>query len=945
MADSRDPRPSTDEETAPLLQNVSSPDDTRGPPESPSFTERLSSAVHEPLSPLTKVLFVLLLLLLLLSSVFIGLFAGAQHKLNQGHGGGGDNEKSPVTVTTTQILTGTITRPGSSIAITTTAVTTTAITTTAITTTAITTTAVTTTTAISATTTVATTTVAVPAPIPTTAPEEKTCFSPQCVMLAASVISSLDQSYDPCENFYDFATGGWIKQHPIPSDKGIYGNFEALAQQNKRLIQQILSQDSSSTFSTVALIDDHEDPYDAQILKKLRGLYSSCMNEDLLEARGQEPLLHVIRNLRKLFSGDSISIEGILEERFIADDVHSKYDGENDGRGKEKEKQGLTAALSYLHSTGIGGLFDTDIEGDVGDDPNSMVLWFSQPKLGLPSKEYYEEESIVELYRNVLERLLVALADEEDDVSRLQTNPALAVHEERLRVWPPRPWPPWDPEDPDKPGKDKPTNRTKEAPKLAKQIIALEKRIVDASLDLDILLQDPIATYNPVPLLNLTDALPEIAWSTYFSTFTPRHYPERVILTSTTYPASLSSILQETDRDTLEAYLETRAALALSLHLGTTTEAWRATRVLEERLRGIKPGAVGDRAEYCVGRVEGAMGFAIGRYFVKEVFGGDSREKSTKVITDIIDAFKRSLSHIGWMDKESAKAAAEKADAIRVKVGFPISPDTRDPRSIAVYYNLVKVQKTMFFENMLSASTSDVYKKWQKLGMQRDPESWEMYPSMVNAYISFPANEIFFPAGILQPPFFSQHWPGYMSYGSFGQVAAHELTHAFDSAGRLYNQHGKLEQWWTNFTSDGFKKVQTCIVDQYSSYTIDDGHGGKIHVNGNLTSGENIGDTGLIQAYRAWKEQVDVSDAAAREYLLPGLDFTREQLFFISFARAWAQNIKPEAAVARIRTDSHSPNRYRVDGTVSNIPEFAQAFKCSPKAKLNPPQDKRCIFW
>lgn len=206
------------------------------------------------------------------------------------------------------------------------------------------------------------------------------------------------------------------------------------------------------------------------------------------------------------------------------------------------------------------------------------------------------------------------------------------MHEERLRVWPPWPWPPWDPEDPDKPGKDKPTNRTKEAPKLAKQIIVLEKKIADASLDL-VLYQDPIATYNPVPISNLTDNLPEIAWSNYFATFTPRNYPERAIITSTTYPTSLSSILQETDRETLEAYLETRAALALAPHLGTTTEAWRATRALEERLRGIKPGAVGDRAEYCVGRVETALGFAAGRYFVKEVFGGESREKGTKVIS------------------------------------------------------------------------------------------------------------------------------------------------------------------------------------------------------------------------------------------------------------------------------------------------------------------------
>jgi endothelin-converting enzyme len=241
----------------------------------------------------------------------------------------------------------------------------------------------------------------------------------------------------------------------------------------------------------------------------------------------------------------------------------------------------------------------------------------------------------------------------------------LTVHEERLRVWPPWPWPPWDPEDPsdpDHPGKEphkphephdphKPVNRTKEAHKLAVKIVEFEKKLAKASLDLcvafvlfltsftqhtifsEVISQDPIATYNPVPISNLTNSLPQFSFHEYFSAFTPRSYPTRVILMSTSYPAALSSILDETHREVLKAYLETRAALEFSRYLGYGTEAWRATRVLTERLTGIKPGAVGDRAEICVSNIESAMGFAAGRYFVQEVFGGDSREKGTRVIT------------------------------------------------------------------------------------------------------------------------------------------------------------------------------------------------------------------------------------------------------------------------------------------------------------------------
>ncbi|KAH9951953.1 Metalloprotease [Amylocystis lapponica] len=874
MAEPREARPSTDEETAPLLQNGGSQE-----PASPTFSERISSIVQEPLTPLTKVLLVVVIVFLLLSSVFIGLFAGAQHRLNSG-GGGGNGDKAPVsTVTVTATATATATTTATS-------------------------------------TNVHTSTLP-PVPVPTSPPIEPACLTPDCIILASSILSSLDLTQDPCENFYQYANGGWLKAHPLPSDKGAFGNFEALAQQNRRVLQEILSP-SSSISSDVSL-----DSYDAQLQKKLRGLYSSCMNEDLLNDLGTEPLAKVTRNVRSLFQGETT----------IVDDLTARKRGE--------KNTNLTAAISYLHSRGLKVLFEPQIEGDVGTDPNFMTLWVSQPSLGLPAKEYYEEESFVELYQNVLERLLITLAEEEENLAQKTTSD---VYEERLRVWPPWPWPPWGgDDDDDKP--DEPVDQKKKAHKLSKKIIKLEKAIANASLDLDILYQDPVATYNPIPIENLTSALPQIDFGAYLASFTPRNYPSTVILTSTTYPASLSAILDETSPETIEAYLVARTGLALAPFLGMETEAWKAVRSLDEQLRGLKKGAVGDRAEYCISQVEGAMGFAAGRYFVNETFGGKSREKGTKIITDIVKSFKDSLSHIEWMDEESAAAAAQKADAIRVKVGFPTSPNTLDPRSLATYYYLVKIQDDTFFDNMLSASISEEYGMWQKLGKQRNLDEWEMYPSMVNAYFNPPANEIVFPAGILQPPFFAQDWPGYLSYGSFGQVASHELTHAFDSAGRLYNQQGKLEQWWTNATSDGFKVKQDCIVKQYSAYTIDDGKGGKIHVNGNLTSGENIGDTGIIQAYRAWKTQYDESLKDGTEYLLPGLPYTREQLFFISFARAWARNIKPASAVARVRTDPHSPNQYRVDGTLFNLPEFAAAFKCSAKSKLNPPQEERCIFW
>ncbi|KIL69617.1 hypothetical protein M378DRAFT_184036 [Amanita muscaria Koide BX008] len=875
------PAPPSDNESAPLLPN--------------SDHQARDSSASDPLSPLTKILLVLSLFLLLLSSVFVGLFAGTQHKLNlerEKHGNG-DGPKPPT------IPTATITATGTEIATITATATTTAVSATTIT-------SVTTATLTATVTTTQVTGTSTEIPVPTNLPPNKeTCNTAQCIVLSASILSSLDTSQDPCENFYDFANGGWLKSHPLPADKGSFGNFEALSQQNKQLIQQILT--STSSLQSIA-----PTPEDQEILRKLRDFYSSCLQEDQLNDIGPIPLVHLVKTIRKLFR----------EEK----DKDLEQLGGMKGNG-------LTAAVAYLHSRGIPALFSFGVEGDVGDDPNHMILWFSQPSLGLPSKEYYEEDSVRATYATVAERLLLTLAEEDHKLQERE----LTNQNPTDNVWPPWPWPPWDDDDHDDDGK-KPGNWTEKARKLARNVVEFERKLARASLDLEILYQDPIATYNPVHISNLTDTITQIDFPSYFSTFAPRNYPQKVILTYPAYSASLSEILHDTPSEVVEAYLIVSAALNLSPYLGMDTEAWRAQRTLLEALTGIKKGAVGDRGEYCVGQVEERLGFAAGRYFVNETFGGESREKGTKVIQDIVTAFKHSLQKVDWMDKKSADAAAEKATAIRIKVGFPLSPDTRDPKSIARYYRQVHIDGFNFFENVLQAAASDESKKWQQLGKARDPEAWEMYPSMVNAYFNPPANEIVFPAGILQPPFFAQNWPSYISYGSFGHVAAHELTHAFDSAGRLYNQKGKLEEWWTEETSKGFKKKQDCIVKQFSEYTIDDGKGGKIHVN-------NIGDTGLIQSFRAWNAQYKESHKAGNEYLLPGLNYTREQLFFISFARIWARNMKPEAAVQRIRTDPHSPTRYRVDGTVFNIPEFADAFKCPKNAKLNPPQEKRCIFW
>jgi endothelin-converting enzyme len=405
-----------------------------------------------------------------------------------------------------------------------------------------------------------------------------------------------------------FPDNGWLRQNPLPADKGSYGNFNALANQNKRIIRDILESSEKP-----------DNLYDERILEKLRGMYGSCMDESHLNEIGHRPLQNIIAKVGDLFEGHSSPDFGTT--------------------AADKRKNGLTAALGYLHSRGVPALFSFEVEGDAGVDPNDMTLWFSQPELGLPSKEYYEEESIVELYTDVIEHLLLALSDDVDKVAPLEVSSEQSVlgphgdpdDPDGGPWWPPNPWP--YPEDPEPGEPDDDDKGPISAKKWAHDIVEFEKRIARASLDLDILYQDPLFTYNPTTIEKLKVGLPQVNLDNYFAAFTPRNFPERVIVTYPAFVDSLSLILDETPGRTIKGYFIARAALSLSSLLGLDTEAWKAQRTLVETLQGIKKGAVGDRGEYCLGVVEQTLGFAAGRYFSNITFGGDSRKKGVKVIT------------------------------------------------------------------------------------------------------------------------------------------------------------------------------------------------------------------------------------------------------------------------------------------------------------------------
>jgi endothelin-converting enzyme len=289
------------------------------------------------------------------------------------------------------------------------------------------------------------------------------------------------------------------------------------------------------------------------------------------------------------------------------------------------------------------------------------------------------------------------------------------------------------------------------------------------------------------------------------------------------------------------------------------------------------------------------------------------------------------------MDQVTTDRAVNKVHNIIQKIGYPTSsPDIGNATELHEYYHDLEVSSKDFFGNVLSSRAFDVEREWSQLGKPVDRNLWGMTVPTVNAYYNPPGNEIVFPAGIMQFPVFDVNLPAYVSYGAFGSVAGHELSHAFDSTGRHYDETGNLTEWWTENTIHAFKKRADCFVEQYANFTVEGPNDKPLHVNGRLTLGENIADAGgLSAAFQAWQRR----SRETPNKNLPGLEhFTQEQLFFVSYSNWWCGKSRKDAAVSKIYTDPHAPKWARILGTMANSREFRESFSCKSK-------EPTCKLW
>src|SRR6266700_1457999 len=324
------------------------------------------------------------------------------------------------------------------------------------------------------------------------------------------------------------------------------------------------------------------------------------------------------------------------------------------------------------------------------------------------------------------------------------------------------------------------------------------------------------------------------------------------------------------------------------------------------------------RWKRCVQITDGLLGEALGQSYVQETFGADGKQRMLKMVNALEEALGEDIQSLDWMTPETKKQAGVKLQAISNKIGYP--DNWRD-------YGSVKIVRGDLLGDTQRARQFEIKRNLSKIGQPVDKKEWGMTPPTVNAYYNPPENNINFPAGILQPPFFDKNVDDAVNFGGIGVVIGHELTHGFDDQGSKFAADGNLTNWWTDADKQEFEKRTTCVADEYSSFiAVDD-----VHLNGRLTLGENTADNGGLHiALMALRKAMAKDAQTAKEKD----GFTAEQRFFIGFAQVWCQNSTPESSRLLAKTDPHSPGEYRANGTLQNSADFAKAFACKPGQKM-----------
>ena len=546
---------------------------------------------------------------------------------------------------------------------------------------------------------------------------------------------------------------------------------------------------------------------------------------------------------------------------------------------KIKSTKDLIAEVGRLRVDGVSALFGFYVDQD-DKQSDRYAAQISQGGMGLPDRDYYVGDSkdskrIRDLYREHVKKMLLLLGDSPEA-----------------------------------------------AEKGADTVLRIETKMAEKSRT-PVQLRDREANYNKESLSDLAALTPGLDWKLFLNTIDV-HDAKYAIVGQPEFLERINELLQSVSIEDWQTYLRWHLVHSMASYLSKPFED-ENFRFYSQELRGVKE--MQPRWKRVIGVIDGEIGEALGKLYVAKHFPPAAKERMDKLVKNLMAAYRERLEDREWMGEKTRKLALAKLDAVFPKIGYPTK--WRD-------YSDLEISTDSYAANVMRAEAFESRYRFDKVGQAVDRTEWHMTPPTVNAYYNSSMNEIVFPAGILQPPFFDLKADDAVNYGGIGAVIGHEITHGFDDQGSRSDAHGNLRDWWTKADRDRFNSLTDKLVKQYDACTVLD----DLHVNGQLTLGENIADLGGVTiAHAAYQKSLGGKPA-------PKIDgFTGPQRFFIGFAQVWRGSSRDAQMRLMIRTDPHSPPQFRTKVPLSNVKAFYEAFDVRPGQPMYRDPAHRVEVW
>ena len=644
------------------------------------------------------------------------------------------------------------------------------------------------------------------------------------------VLSGIDASKKPGDDFFTYANGLWYDTARIPASQAGVGSYSFLNYPQRIRLQGILESISGSKNAA------------GSIEQKVGDFYASGMDTAAINKRGYEPIKPVLTRIDAVTDVPSL-LKLVVEEQKVGD----------------------------------GSFIGFNV---VPDDKKSTVniALFYQAGIGLPERDYYFKTdsstlNIQKAYKKYLSTLFELTGT---DAAAAEKNATVAYG-------------------------------------IEKQLGAAHRTNIE--------LRDVKANYNKLAVAALSKKHPNLSWTTLLNDLGAK--VDSVNVGQPAYYDKLNAVLKSVSINDWKVYLKAHALTNYSNFLSQpfVDASFEYTKILTGQ--AVKK----PRAEEMVQAVDGSLGHALAQLYVKKYFPEDAKKRMAVLVDNLKKAFEARINNLDWMSDSTKAKAKEKLYAFTEKIGYP--DKWRD-------YSKVEVKRDAYFENRLSANKNDYLYSLAKVGQPVDRTEWLTTPPTVTAYNNPPLNEIVFPAGILQSPYFDMYADDALNYGGIGMVIGHEITHSFDDQGAQYDKEGNVTNWWTKADYEKFKAKTQQVMDQYDLFTVLD----SVHVKGALTVGENTADiAGVAIAYDAFKLTEQGKDSTKLD------GFTPDQRFFISVARIWRVKTRDEFLRMYVNTNSHSPAKWRVNGPLMNFTPFYNAFNVQPGDKMYKPENERITVW